>query len=130
MKLKLLVCALLLGAGSAFAMDPSKEGPCKTDIETHCKDVKPGAGAIMKCLHQNSEKLSEACKSRGRMAQAKMKEIRGACKEDFKKHCAGVKPGGAARMKCFAENKEKFSAECRSEMESMADRRERGRRHR
>ena len=36
--------------------------PCMADKEKLCKDVKPGEGAIMKCLKQHEGELSQGCK--------------------------------------------------------------------
>ena len=35
---------------------------CKADIEKFCQDVKPGGGAVMKCLKEHQAELSEPCK--------------------------------------------------------------------
>jgi hypothetical protein len=35
---------------------------CQGDVDNLCKDVKPGAGRILRCLHQNKDKVSAACK--------------------------------------------------------------------
>ncbi|MBX2989435.1 MAG: hypothetical protein KF802_16220 [Bdellovibrionaceae bacterium] len=36
---------------------------CHDDVSQFCGDVKPGRGAIMKCLKANKDKLSAACKA-------------------------------------------------------------------
>ena len=36
---------------------------CKEDAEQYCKDVNPGRGRIVRCLQQNADKLSEACRA-------------------------------------------------------------------
>jgi len=35
---------------------------CQDDAEKFCGDVKPGAGALPKCLKKNEAKISKACK--------------------------------------------------------------------
>lgn len=36
---------------------------CKADAEALCKDTEPGGGRIMKCLHENADKIQNAqCK--------------------------------------------------------------------
>jgi len=41
----------------------SAKPPCQDDVALFCKGVKPGNGAIMKCLQDNTDKLSVGCKS-------------------------------------------------------------------
>lgn len=36
---------------------------CEDDVEKVCGDVKAGQGAIMKCLKENRDKVSEGCKA-------------------------------------------------------------------
>lgn len=36
---------------------------CQDDAEKLCPDVKPGKGAMMKCLRSNKDKVSDACKA-------------------------------------------------------------------
>jgi len=36
---------------------------CREDMEKHCKDIKAGGGARVKCLKENKEKLSQECQS-------------------------------------------------------------------
>jgi hypothetical protein len=35
---------------------------CKTEIETHCSDIKLGEGRILACLAENDEEVGESCK--------------------------------------------------------------------
>lgn len=50
------------------------DGACKADVEKFCKDVKPGGGAIMKCLKEHKDQLSAECKAKGEKMKEKMKE--------------------------------------------------------
>jgi hypothetical protein len=36
---------------------------CKADVDKFCKDVKPGAGRIIKCLKIHEAELNPACKA-------------------------------------------------------------------
>ena len=38
------------------------KGACKADEDTYCKDVTPGEGREMACLHAHSDKISAGCK--------------------------------------------------------------------
>jgi hypothetical protein len=37
---------------------------CTDDIQKLCKDVKPGAGRIVKCLRENEKQLSPECREK------------------------------------------------------------------
>ena len=36
---------------------------CKEDAEQYCKDVEPGRGRVVRCLQENADKLSDACRT-------------------------------------------------------------------
>jgi len=36
---------------------------CEDDVQKHCADVKMGEGRILNCLYDNTDKLSETCKT-------------------------------------------------------------------
>jgi len=57
------------------AMEKAQDA-CQADIETFCKDVKPGQGRIMKCLKEHDAELSEPCKAVRAKAREKMKAAR------------------------------------------------------
>ena len=40
--------------------DPLADG-CKAELESYCKDVKPGDGRILACLYSRADKLSGKC---------------------------------------------------------------------
>jgi hypothetical protein len=44
-------------------------------------------------------------------------QLRKLCMEDYRKHCAGVMPGGGAIVQCMLTNVEKLSPECRAGVE-------------
>jgi len=39
-----------------------KAEACRADVEQFCKDVEPGGGRVVRCLKQNENKLSPACR--------------------------------------------------------------------
>lgn len=43
---------------------------CKSDYEKLCHEVQPGGGRILRCLSDNNEKLSSACRAALPDAQA------------------------------------------------------------
>lgn len=61
----LLVFSLssLTYAADQVPADNQARGACKEDIQKLCPDVKRGGGRIAACLKNNSDKLSDACKT-------------------------------------------------------------------
>ena len=106
------VCCLVLATSASAAGDRA----CREDAAKLCKGVKPGGGAIVKCLKEHSSEVSPACKADMEKAKEKSKEFRQACKEDKAKLCHDVKPGGGAVLKCLREHESDLSASCRQEM--------------
>jgi hypothetical protein len=64
---KMLIVLLLaaFGSGAAFAQpDLAKKSPaCNADVAKLCAAVEKGEGRIVKCLRENKERLSDACKA-------------------------------------------------------------------
>lgn len=51
--------------------------------------------------------------------------LRGACRADIEKHCAGIKPGDGRLRHCVRENHAKFSGGCKTALrEAMQKRRQ------
>lgn len=97
------------------------DGPCAAEVKTHCGDVQPGGGAIMKCMRENKDKFSETCQAHMSERKEKMKEsakaIKDACAEDMKTHCGSIKSGGGAMMRCMRAKKSELSPACQQSME-------------
>jgi Cysteine rich repeat len=78
-KLSIISCAaviMFLLAATAFSQLPyqaeiskSSKGACKADIETFCKDIKPGGGRLKACIKSNSDRISQECKDHMAMEQ-------------------------------------------------------------
>ncbi len=111
----------LLSASFSFA-EPHEHGPCKEDVKKLCADVKPGGGAIIKCMKEHEASLSSECKAniekkksehKG-MGEGRFKKGREACKADIEKFCKGITPGGGAIIKCLKEHNAELSEECKS----------------
>jgi hypothetical protein len=47
--------------------------------------------------------------------------VRAACRSDFGVHCPGVRPGGAAALRCLQVNAAALSSPCRSAVEAMGE---------
>ena len=126
----MLLCllSLPLGAGEARA---EGRGPCAREIETFCKDVKPGGGRIVNCLKEHESELSEACRERGlemrEKAKEKVREAHQACRGDIEQFCKDVQPGGGRIVRCLKENEAQLSVACREQMGQRRPRQERDR---
>ncbi|MCK6594597.1 MAG: cysteine rich repeat-containing protein [Bacteriovoracaceae bacterium] len=113
---------LLLACVVSFStMAEMGEGPCKEDREKFCKDVKPGGGAIAKCMKEHKDSFSAACKEKWEEKKEEMKEkrekMKDACEEDMTKHCPDMK--GKERMKCMKEKEADLSEGCKATMPKM-----------
>lgn len=87
--------------------------PCKADREKLCGDVKPGEGRIMKCMHKNRKKVSQACKDHRTKATQKVLDAAAACNEDKQKYCSDVTPGAGRVAVCLDQHKDKLKPACR-----------------
>lgn len=118
MKTILAVLVAMSMSSVAFA----DEKACAGDIEKFCPGVKPGHGAIMKCLHAHKDELSAECKAKGEKMREVMKEhreeLKEACADDVAKLCGDIKGGKGAKMKCMREKKDQASAACKTELET------------
>jgi gas vesicle protein len=96
------------------------EGPCKADRKKLCADVSSGKGGeIMKCLNENADKLSEACKASLKKAKEQIHQVRDVCESDFESVCPGLK--GKERRKCLKKNQSKLSDTCKSKLKEIKD---------
>ncbi len=111
----LIVSLICLG----FGFQAHAENPCEQDMTTLCGSVEPGEGRMMKCMSENKDKLSPACKAHRDKMKAAMKEVKEACHDDFEKFCSEVKPGKGRVMKCMKEHKDEVSQGCKDEMAKM-----------
>ncbi len=107
--LLMAVFAIAISSPLLFAETPQHKRPCKQDVETFCKDVKRGKGAIHKCLDEHQGQLSLECKEKRAERQAKFDA---ACGDDAAKLCAGIKHGEGLG-KCLREHRDELSTQCR-----------------
>lgn len=119
----LVVCCMVgLLAGAAFAekgiVETVAEG-CKKEIDTYCKDVKPGEGRILACLFAREDKLSGRCEyalydaaSQLERAITAITYVANECRDDLKTYCSAVKPGEGRLLDCIDKNKAKVTKRC------------------
>jgi hypothetical protein len=120
---------MLSFAGFVFAekgpVETVTEG-CKKEIETYCKDVKPGEGRILACLYAREDKLSGRCEYALYDAAAQLERavtaltyVANECRDDLKAYCANVKPGEGRLLNCIDKNTEKVSSRCKQALKDV-----------
>ncbi|MDA8239338.1 MAG: cysteine rich repeat-containing protein [Nitrospiraceae bacterium] len=120
----LTVCCMVgLLSGAAFAAEKGivetvAEG-CKKEIDTYCKDVKPGEGRVLACLYARQDKLSGRCEYALYDAASQLERVITAitylaneCRDDLKTYCSAVKPGEGRLLDCIDRNKAKVTKRC------------------
>jgi hypothetical protein len=90
--------------------------PCRDDAAKLCPDVKPGGGAMARCMKEHSSELSPACKDNIAKAKKKVQEFKEACKDDAAKLCRGMKQGGGKIMQCLKQHEDELSAACKEKV--------------
>ena len=116
-----------LPAHPAAMTDHQLDAPCLGDIEKFCKGIEPGEGRIVKCLKENQQCLSPACKKASEAKKEEIKakyekkrtEVREACGDDFKKFCQGTK-GPMKRLNCLKRHDDQLSAACKASISQKA----------
>ena len=129
MVLSAIACSFLL-TGGAFAADDVVDivaQGCKTEIETHCKDVKVGQGRVLACLYAYNDRLSSRCEYALYDAAvvlqrqiAALTYIANECKDDLKTFCSGVKAGEGRILECMKKNQTVLSPRCTEAFKDVA----------
>ena len=119
--LNVILTLCVIFTASAFADDnsnPANADACKADVQKICKDVKPGHGAIWKCLGDNQSQLSPGCQTSIADAKAKMaakfKTVVEACQYDATKFCKDIKPGAGRIAACLRLHESELTDNCSS----------------
>ncbi len=116
----ILGVAFLFISGAAFAHHKGNhEGACKADVEKFCKDVKPGGGAILKCLNEHSSELSTECKERKMAMKEHVEKFMEVCKDDLNKYCSKTPRGEGKKLKCLNKNEANLAPACKDEVTAM-----------
>ena len=101
---------------------------CRTDAATFCANAAKGGGELMKCLGENTGKLSPECRASIAQIGAQAQTMRTACKGDRETLCGGVQKGGGAILQCLRSNRDKLTPACGAALSSMPERGPKGRR--
>lgn len=111
-----VIAAALLSAAAIYP-----KGECKADREKLCADVIRGNHKGMwQCMQQHEAELSEGCKNHIAQVREKSRDIKKACKADYKKLCKQVKPGEGRIIKCLKDNEAELSEGCKTALTAPA----------
>ena len=94
---------------------------CKTELESYCKDVKPGDGRVLACLYAHEDKISGQCEYALFDAAAQLERAIGAlvyvtneCGNDMVELCGQVRVGEGRVLDCLKKNDAKVSDRCKA----------------
>ena len=119
-----LVFVLFTAAVAADAGAQQRgEGPCAADVKKFCGDVKPGQGAIAKCMKAHETELSPACRESSKARAEKAERVREECKADAEKFCKGIAPGGGRILSCLKSRQPELQPACAAEFKRAGNRR-------
>src|SRR6267378_1215700 len=115
----------LFAAGTAAdaGAQQRSEGPCAPDVKRFCGDVKPGQGAIAKCMKAHQAELSPACREGSKARAEKAERMREECKADAEKFCKGIAPGGGRILSCLKSRQPELQRACAEEFKRAGNRR-------
>ncbi len=103
------------GVASGAGAQQRREGPCAADVKKFCGDVKPGQGAIAKCMKAHEAELSPACRESSKARAEKAERVREECKADAEKFCKGIAPGGGRILSCLKSRQAELQPACAAE---------------
>jgi hypothetical protein len=119
-----LVFVLFTAAVAADAgAQQRRDGPCAADVKKFCGDVKPGQGAIAKCMKAHETELSPACRESSKARAEKAERVREECKADAEKFCKGIAPGGGRILSCLKSRQPELQPACAAEFKRAGNRR-------
>ena len=132
---------LALSALVVLALSPAARAddahPCKADAERLCPNLKPGHGALLRCLQDHQGEVSAACQARreefkehrqeareerrerGAERRHDLKALGEACKADRERLCGGVKQGHGAVAGCMKAHESELSKACQDARQEL-----------
>lgn len=137
MRLLVIVCAVLVSSGSAFASkhvrSEAKSGAkslktsvnrfkseCKSDAEKLCSDITPGEGRVASCLSSKEDQLTPECASAKTDLAAQLSRrvektevaFRKTCGKDVQKFCPNTPMGRGRVLDCLDKHADSLSDSC------------------
>jgi len=111
------------GLAAESSAQQRSEGPCAADVKRLCGDVKPGQGAIAKCMKAREAEVSPACREGMKARAEKAERVREECKADAEKFCKGIAPGGGRILSCLKSRQPELQPACAAEFTQAGNRR-------
>ncbi|AFY01401.1 cysteine rich repeat-containing protein [Bdellovibrio bacteriovorus] len=115
------IAAVLILCFANVSMAKGPNDVCAKDRETLCGTIQPGEGRVLKCMMENTDKLSADCKAKYEKMKDHAGEMKDACHEDYEKFCANVPAGKGRKIKCMMDRKDELTADCRAQMDNAKD---------
>jgi hypothetical protein len=110
---------------AATLVDTVAKG-CETELKTYCKDVTPGEGRILACLYAHEDKLSGKCEYALYDAAVQLERaltalayVANECRDDLRKFCSDIQPGGGRLMACMDKNEKQVTGRCKQAMKDV-----------
>lgn len=100
---------------------------CYEDRVKFCGSIKPGSARVIRCLSNQRDKLSDACRARLFDEEVRFSAnidfqvpMQNKCAKEMERFCNGVAHGDARVIRCLQDSKSKpdFGAACRKEVEA------------
>lgn len=117
--------AMVMTSSLASASEPQRLGAgyllramsdCSADRERFCANVPSGGGRIVRCLMDNRERLTPACRPHIERA-ATIGNAWSSCRSDVERFCYNVMPGGGRVVACLNGNRDRLTPACRRGMD-------------
>lgn len=119
---RFVVASALIGFSVSSTAVVAGDSACAADVKKYCAQVKPGGGAVSKCLTEHENELTPACREQTKKAAEVLTQFDQACGEDAKKLCADVAPGGGRVVSCLGKSYDKISKPCQEALTALKKR--------
>jgi hypothetical protein len=101
---------LFVGTLSAADIGPVEGAveDCRKDIETYCKNIRPGEGRLLACLYAHKDQLTLGCAYDLTNASSDLQQaieafvyVSRECKDDLAAYCVLGRPGEGRLLDCL-----------------------------
>ncbi|HET7764917.1 MAG TPA: cysteine rich repeat-containing protein [Burkholderiales bacterium] len=96
-----------------------REGPCSTDLKTHCARVVPGEARVADCLATHFREITPSCRGAITAARNRFDALIDTCKGDAEKLCKGIRYREGRVLTCLKNRESSLSAACAAEFKRV-----------